>query len=92
MYVLIYIYRIFIYHQLHDIVIKYTDEAPEKTKEECCPGAPYMNFSAKPIVSLYIINPQSCSNLLELSMEISTVTVADIVSYIVKQNKHIKGK
>lgn len=75
---------------LHDIVIKYTDEAPEKTKEECCPGAPYMNFSAKPIVSLYIINPQSCSNLLELSMEISTVTVADIVSYIVKQNKHIK--
>lgn len=51
-----------------------------------------MNFSAKPIVSICIINPQSCSNLLELSMEISTVTTADIVSYILKQNKHIKGK
>ncbi|XP_071570037.1 leucine--tRNA ligase, cytoplasmic [Temnothorax nylanderi] len=75
---------------LHDIVIKYTDEAPEKTREECCPGAPYMNFFAKPIVSICIINPQSCSNLLELSMEISTVTAADIVSYIAKQNKHIK--
>jgi len=50
-----------------------------------------MTFSAEPVVSIYIINPQCCSNLLELSMKISTVTAADIVSQIVKQNIHIKG-
>lgn len=51
-----------------------------------------MNFSDKPVVSiLYIINPQSCSHLLELSMEIETVSTADIVSYIIKQDQHIEG-
>ncbi|XP_011877441.1 PREDICTED: leucine--tRNA ligase, cytoplasmic isoform X2 [Vollenhovia emeryi] len=75
---------------LQDIVVKYTDEAPEKTREECCPGAPYMNFSATPIVSINLVNPQSCSNLLELSMAILTVTAADMVSFIAKQHKHIK--
>lgn len=89
---LLYIYYIFIYYQLQDIVIKYTDEAPEKTREECCPGAPYMTFSAKPMVPIHIINPQSCSSLFEVSMKISTATVADIVSHIVKQSIHIKGK
>ncbi|XP_018406074.1 PREDICTED: leucine--tRNA ligase, cytoplasmic [Cyphomyrmex costatus] len=77
---------------LYDIVIKYTDEATEKTREECCPGAPYINFFAKPIVykPICIINPQSCSNLFEVSMKISSATVADIVSHIVKENSHIK--
>ncbi|XP_018341238.1 PREDICTED: leucine--tRNA ligase, cytoplasmic [Trachymyrmex septentrionalis] len=77
---------------IHDIVIKYTDEATEKTREECCPGAPYINFFVKPIVlkPIYIINPQSCSNLFELSMKISTATVADIIFHIVKENTHIK--
>ncbi|EGI71121.1 PREDICTED: leucine--tRNA ligase, cytoplasmic [Acromyrmex echinatior] len=77
---------------IHDIVIKYTDEATEKTREECCPGAPYINFCVKPIVlkPICIINPQSCSNLFELSMKISTATVADIVFHIVKENTHIK--
>jgi len=89
----VYLLYFFIYHQIHDIVIKYTDEATEKTREECCPGAPYINFFVKPIVlkPIYIINPQSCSNLFELSMQISTATVADIVFHIVKENKHIKG-
>lgn len=76
---------------LDDIIIKYTDEALEKTREECCPGAPYMNFSSKPVVSICLVNPQCCSNLLELPMKISTVTAADIASHVVKQNRaHIK--
>ncbi|KAL0126848.1 hypothetical protein PUN28_005306 [Cardiocondyla obscurior] len=75
---------------LNNITIKYTDEAPEKTKEECCPGTPYMTFSTELTTPIYIINPQSCSNLLELSMKISTVTATDIISYIVEQNKHIQ--
>ncbi|XP_039311411.1 leucine--tRNA ligase, cytoplasmic isoform X2 [Solenopsis invicta] len=75
---------------LRDIEIKYTDEAPEKTKEECCPGAPYIDFSIKSI-TLDIINTQICNGLFQVSMEISIVTeTADIVSYIVKQHKSIK--
>ncbi|XP_012534882.1 leucine--tRNA ligase, cytoplasmic [Monomorium pharaonis] len=74
---------------LYDIIIKYTDEAPEKTREECCPGAPYINFSASS-VTMFITNPQMCSNLFEVSMKISTVTATDIISYIVKQNNYIK--
>ncbi|XP_014217285.1 leucine--tRNA ligase, cytoplasmic [Copidosoma floridanum] len=29
---------------LDNLEIKYSDEADEKTKEECCPGAPYISF------------------------------------------------
>lgn len=80
------------FKQLEEIVIKYTDEAPEKTKEECCPGAPYMSFSKKLAVSIQIINPQSCCGLFEVSVDISQAdTAANVVSRIVKVYKHIKG-
>ncbi|XP_012229302.1 leucine--tRNA ligase, cytoplasmic [Linepithema humile] len=81
---------------LDDIVIKYTDEAPEKTKEECCPGVPYMSFSVeklhtKPLVSIRAINPQIGSGLFEMDVVISQDdTTADVVSHIVKQNKRIQ--
>ncbi|XP_026470911.1 leucine--tRNA ligase, cytoplasmic [Ctenocephalides felis] len=44
---------------LEHIDIKYTDDdlCPEKTKEECCPGAPYMSFNSKPGVMMSIVNP-----------------------------------
>lgn len=92
-YIYFFLYFCLIYTQLDKIVIKYTDEASEKTKEECCPGAPYMSFSkAKPLVPIYISNPQSCNGLFELCITISQDdTVADVVSRIVKQYNHIKG-
>lgn len=82
-----------IYCQLEHIVIKYTDKAPEKTKEGCSPGFPYMNFSTKPALLMRMINPQIYSGLFELSVNVSFAanTVEDIVSYIVKEYKHIKG-
>lgn len=94
-YVLIYIYYIFvfIYFQLEHIVIKYTDKAPEKTKEGCSPGSPYMNFSTKSTLPIYMSNPQIYSGLFELSIKVSFAadTTEDIVSYIVKKYKHING-
>ncbi|XP_032668298.1 leucine--tRNA ligase, cytoplasmic isoform X2 [Odontomachus brunneus] len=76
---------------LHEIIIKYTDEAPEKTKEECCPGAPYMSFSKKTAVPVHIINPQSNCGLFELSINVSQAdTASDVVSRIAKHYKHIK--
>ncbi|XP_043525859.1 leucine--tRNA ligase, cytoplasmic [Frieseomelitta varia] len=77
---------------LENIVIKYTDEAPEKTKEECCPGAPYMNFSTKQGLSVCVINPQKYSGLFRINIKITDAdTVEDIISRILKENKVIKN-
>ena len=73
-------------------MIKYTDEAPEKTKEECCPGAPYMNFSTKQGLSVCVINPQKYSGLFRINIKITDAdTVEDIISRILKENKVIKS-
>lgn len=73
-------------------MIRYTDEAPEKTKEECCPGAPYMNFSTKQGVSVCIINPQKYSGLFRMDIIIADGdTIEDIISRILKENKVMKG-
>ncbi|XP_076749631.1 leucyl-tRNA synthetase [Xylocopa sonorina] len=77
---------------LENIVIKYTDEAPEKTREECCPGAPHINFSTKPGILVCFINPQICKGLFRMSVKIAdTDTVQDVVSRISKENKVIKN-
>ncbi|XP_014470950.1 PREDICTED: leucine--tRNA ligase, cytoplasmic [Dinoponera quadriceps] len=78
---------------LDEIIIKYTDEAPEKTKEECCPGAPYMSFFKKAAVSrvMNVTNPQRYSGLFEVSVSVSQAdTASDVIFRIVKQFKHIK--
>ncbi|OAD52391.1 Leucine--tRNA ligase, cytoplasmic, partial [Eufriesea mexicana] len=77
---------------LENIIIKYTNEAPEKTREECCPGAPYMNFSTTPGIPVCIINPQKCSGLFRTTIKIADGdTVENVVSRILKENKLIKS-
>ncbi|XP_053983912.1 leucine--tRNA ligase, cytoplasmic isoform X1 [Hylaeus volcanicus] len=76
---------------LDTVIVKYTDEAPEKTKEECCPGSPYMNFFCKPGVTVCVINPQKCSGLFRLYIKIANEdSVANVISRISKENKQIK--
>ena len=71
--------------------MKYSDGAPEKTREECCPGYPYMSFSATPGVTLIASNPQKSSGLFRMSLKVTNGTTAvDIASRIAKE-KHIKG-
>lgn len=78
--------------QLEQIEIKYTDEAPEKTKEECCPGAPYMSFSTRPGLSITVINRQKCTGFLSKTIKLSDGdTAANISTRIAKDNKLIKG-
>ncbi|XP_017875830.1 leucine--tRNA ligase, cytoplasmic isoform X2 [Ceratina calcarata] len=76
---------------LENIEIKSTEEATEKTREECCPGVPYMSFSSKPGISVCAINPQKCKGLFRVSVKISDGdTVEDVISRISKENKTIK--
>lgn len=85
--------HIFIYHQLQEIVIKYSDEALEETKEECYPGSPCITSFFTPSIRISLINPQKerkklCDVYISLT---KTVSPSDIVSYIAKKCKHIKG-
>ncbi|XP_078041330.1 leucyl-tRNA synthetase [Augochlora pura] len=74
---------------LANIVIKYTDEAPEKTREECCPGSPYMNFF-NPGLSVCVTNPQKCNGLFRMIMKImNRDTGIDVIARIMKQNEFI---
>lgn len=76
---------------LEQICIKYTDDAPEKTKEECCPGAPYITFFAKPGLPVAIVNVQKCSGFFTTSIKIADGdTAADITGRIARNNKQIK--
>ncbi|XP_057340266.1 leucine--tRNA ligase, cytoplasmic [Microplitis mediator] len=76
---------------LEDIEIRYTDDAPEKTKEECCPGYPYINFFATPGVVVKVLNPQKCSGLFSTTIKITDgCTAADVASKISKEHKRIK--
>ncbi|CAD6237682.1 GSCOCG00008299001-RA-CDS [Cotesia congregata] len=76
---------------LEDIEIQYTDNAPEKTKEECCPGAPYISFFASPGVGVRAINPQKCSGLFTVGVKVCEGNTAeDVKGKIAKENKRIK--
>ncbi|CAK9832852.1 Leucine--tRNA ligase, cytoplasmic [Anthophora retusa] len=76
---------------LESITIKYTDEAPEKTREECCPGAPYINFSTKPGIPACFINPQKYSSLFKTIIKITDMeTVQEVIGRLMKENKHLK--
>lgn len=75
------------------MAVKYTDEAPEKTKEECCPGAPYISFSTQPGIFVNISNPEPCNGLFTTSVKIvDGDSVANVISKIAKGNKRIEGK
>ncbi|XP_012279692.1 leucine--tRNA ligase, cytoplasmic isoform X2 [Orussus abietinus] len=76
---------------LEEIEIKYTDEAPEKTKEECCPGTPYMNFSTKPGITVTAANPQISSGFFSMQLKICHGdTVLAVATRIAKENKRLK--
>ncbi|XP_011296656.1 leucine--tRNA ligase, cytoplasmic [Fopius arisanus] len=76
---------------LDNLEIKFTDEAPEKTREECCPGAPYISFDSTSGIVVTAVNPQKCSGLFSMLVKISEGTTgADIARKIVKDNRQLK--
>ncbi|XP_066593462.1 leucine--tRNA ligase, cytoplasmic [Prorops nasuta] len=77
---------------LKEILIKFTDEASEKTKEECCPGSPYINFFVKSAIQIKAYNRQACSGLFTVFVNVKSGDKAsDISERIAKDNKLIKA-
>ncbi|XP_017772759.1 PREDICTED: leucine--tRNA ligase, cytoplasmic isoform X3 [Nicrophorus vespilloides] len=75
-----------------EVIVRYTDEegASEKMKE-CCPGQPFVIFSAKPGVSLKFINPIAHNGLFSHTLKISDgETFEKIATRLSKEIKAIK--
>ncbi|XP_068628221.1 leucine--tRNA ligase, cytoplasmic [Battus philenor] len=78
---------------LDTIEVNYTDspQAPEKTREDCAPGAPHVTFSAEPGVDVSFINPTPLNGL--FTVRVSLVdgdTLEKVKAKIAKEVKLIK--
>lgn len=72
--------------------VKYTDEGIEKTKEDCCPGQPFVTFYSSPGIKIECINPTPMNGLFTQEVLISNGdTVNKIKSKILKDSKSMKG-
>ncbi|KAL7300784.1 hypothetical protein TKK_0006759 [Trichogramma kaykai] len=75
---------------LEKLEIKYSDEADDKTKEECCPGAPYIAFSTQPSLDLYFKNSHKCVGFFSTTIKISDQdSVKQVIAKLAK-NRNIK--
>ncbi|XP_072383569.1 leucine--tRNA ligase, cytoplasmic [Diabrotica undecimpunctata] len=77
---------------LEEVIIKYTDdpEASEKMKE-CCPGSPFVLFSAKPGIKLEFINPVPQNGLFSKVLTVSDGdTYEKVVQRLAKDSKAMK--
>lgn len=77
------------------IEIKHTDcpDAPEKTREDCAPGQPHVNFSAEPSVSVNVVNPTPLSGLFTVAVDlVDGDSIEKVKAKIAKEVKAIKGE
>lgn len=80
--------------QLETLELRHTDDpsATEKSREEVCPGAPFISFSAKPTVEVVLQNPIPRSGLFTITSNIAngetTQSFTDKIAKIVG----LKGK
>lgn len=80
--------------QLEKLVIHSTDEegALEKTREETCPGNPFIVFSVKPTVQVILENPTPRSGLFTITSDISTGDTAASFTNKIAKIVGLKGK
>ncbi|GLH12065.1 Leucine--tRNA ligase, cytoplasmic [Gryllus bimaculatus] len=70
---------------LEEIILKYTDEAPENIREECRPGNPNLSLTTRPGVLVNFVNPQPHSGCFTHAVSISSGdSVEKVVSRFIK--------
>lgn len=75
--------------------MKHTDseDVPEKTREDCAPGAPHISFLSEPRLALVLSNPVPRSGLFTLTLGVADGdTVEKVKARLAKEVKAIKGK
>ncbi|KAL0884166.1 hypothetical protein ABMA27_016174 [Loxostege sticticalis] len=78
---------------LDTIEVRFTDspDASEKTREDCAPGAPHINFFAEAGVDVTFINPTPLNGLFTITVSLSDGdTVEKVKAKISKEVKAIK--
>jgi leucyl-tRNA synthetase len=76
---------------LEDLNIKYANEAEDKIKEECCPGAPFITFIVKPSINVHFINPQKCNGSFDVTIKISNGDTVKQIILKIAEKINIKG-
>lgn len=80
--------------QLDSIEVKFTDapDTPEKSREDCAPGQPHVNFIAEAGVVVHFVNPTARNGLFSVSASlVDGDTVEKVKAKIAKDVKAIKG-
>ncbi|KAG6459836.1 hypothetical protein O3G_MSEX011637 [Manduca sexta] len=78
---------------LDNLEVKFTDdpEAGEKTREDCAPGQPHINFYAEEGLPIELINPVPCNGLFSVNVDLTDGdTVEKLKAKIAKEVKAIK--
>lgn len=80
--------------QLESLEIHCTDEAGalEKTREETCPGNPFITFSAKPTVQVVLENPIPRTGLFTITSNISNGDTTQSFTNKIAKIVGLKGK
>lgn len=65
--------------ELEGLDVRYSEQADEKVRDDCCPGKPFITYRTEPSVRMCMVNQQQGSGLFEVSMPIFD---ADITSKI----------
>ena len=73
--------------------MRYSSEAEDKIREECCPDKPFIVYRNEPSAELYLVNPQMCNGTFSMNLPIyQNDTPAKMKARMVRMDKLIKGK
>ena len=80
--------------QLEGLDLRFSTDSPdERVREECCPGAPYVQYRAEPSVPLVAVNPQPGSGLFQVRLAVREGdTPRRIANRLARTERAVKGQ
>lgn len=86
------IFLVLLRMQLEGLDVKYSVDADDRIREECCPDKPHIVYRNEPTVDIYLRNPQPCNATFGLTVPIyANDTAQRVKTRIVRNEKLIKG-